>query len=444
MALAPLLAVGCVKKETAPAGTRTDRLPRLETIRPERGPRVVQSRLVATVDALDKADLCARVPGTVESFRLDANQPEVDIGRRVKAGEPLVKIAVPDIEADLKLKQAMREQAQNQRQLATEAANVATHELEEAKHMLSRYQADYTLAAQTHDRTSKLVQSGALQPQNAEETRSKLESATAAYEAARVQIQTREAKIAAAKADLAVAESKIRVAQAEIDRLKVLLGFSTVKAPFDGVVTRRWVDPGAMIKDPSLPVLTVMQTDRVRVLIDIPERDVPFIKPADRTQPGNAVTLHIPALAQTSAAGGDFSGHITRIASALDPRTRTMRAEVELPNHEHRLRPNMTGEATLVLEDLSNVLTIPSTALVRFGNRMNVYYLDQLNPETREGVVKHSPVQLGLDDGQRVEVRSGLHGDELIIAKGSGVIHTGDHVIAVPAEKMRERARPAK
>jgi RND family efflux transporter MFP subunit len=430
--LGPVL--GCERVPDWPHRAEGERLPRLETVQPERGPMLVRIELSVMVDAMEKADLCARVPGAVESLQLDERKPEVDIGRRVTAGEALLKLAVPDLEADRKLKETLLDQAQKQKIQIQEAKNVAAKELVEAQEQEKRYQAEFNRSKEKHERTAKLVQRGALQPEVAEETKSQLEAASAAWQAAKAQIGTKEAKLQATDADLNVAESRIQSARAEVQRLDVLIGYAVVRAPFDGVVTKRWVDRGAMIKDPAIPVLTVMRTDTVRVILDVPERDIPLVNATEQNPnpdgKGDPVILRFPALRDRP-----FGGHITRLSGALDPATRTMRTEVHLENKEGLLRPGMYGTSAVTLEERDYVLTVPSTALVRRGSRILVYHVADPAGEPLRGVVQEAEVELGLDDGRRVEIRSGLTGKEWVIAKGNGVVREGDTVIAVPARE---------
>src|SRR5581483_5242638 len=113
-----------------------------------------------------------------------------------------------------------------------------------------RYAAEYAYARQVNERIGRLVQSGAQQPERAEETVRQLEAADAAWQAAKATIETKRAKLDASHADVDVAESRIRVAEAEVHNLAVMVGSATLTAPFDGVVTKRWVDRGATVKDP--------------------------------------------------------------------------------------------------------------------------------------------------------------------------------------------------
>ena len=188
-----------------------------------------------------------------------------------------------------------------------------------------------------------------------------------------------------------MAISKIVVAEAEVANLAALVGYATLRAPFDGVITRRWVHPGATIKDAGAPLLTVMHTDTVRVFLDIPERHVALVNARDKKPnsngQGDQMILRIPALTAVSG-GGEYTGTITRTAQALDPATRTMRAEVHLPNPKGELKPGMQGTATVLLEERSDVLTLPSSALVRRQNLTGVFVIGDLKSNPPRGTVK--------------------------------------------------------
>jgi multidrug efflux pump subunit AcrA (membrane-fusion protein) len=474
-ALVVPVALGCGGTAPPPAADEGEHLPRVETVYPTYQSLRVETELVATIEPMEKTDLCARVPGVVPTL-----SPDLDIGRPIWAGEELMRLQVPDLDAEREFKRALLQQARDQELQIREARKVAERELAEAQLLERRYQADFVLHQEKHERTRKLVERGALQPELSDETRSQVEASRAAWDASKAVINTKRAKLEATDVDLRVAATRIKVAETELARLDVMVGYARIKAPFDGVITRRWVNSGDTIKDASIPLFTVMRTDRVRVLLDIPERDVPLVhatesnpRLAGRANPGNQVTLRIPALP-----GHKFEGNVTRLASALDPATRTMRAEVHLENRwvwpealgllagaptglpigrlpwgpvflssqrylAHHilgtLRPGMYGRATIVLAERTDKLVIPSTALMRRGNQLEVYYVqltDRMISPPR-GELRHVEVETGIDDGMQVEIRGGLREDMLIVAKGAGTLRSGDQVLAVPARLPR-------
>jgi RND family efflux transporter MFP subunit len=428
-----LLTAGCgIRPEGKPRLGEVDRLPQLETITPERQPNfTVQRDYPAIIDAMEKADLCAQVRGFVAELA-----PDIDIGRRITKGETLIALDVPDLLAEKENKKAVYKQALNLREQAAEAYQVAAKEIVEAEAQEKKYQADVEFRELEHQRKVRLVTEGTLQKQLAEESLLALNSSRAAQKAAQALIDTKKARLKAAEVETKVAESRVLVARTDLERVEATLGFAVIKAPFDGVITKRWVDRGATIKDPGMPLLTVMRDDQMRLILDVPERDVAYVRAdagASAAQRGNLVELRVPALKEV-ALKQDFRGTVTLKATSLDPVTRTMRVEVHLPNKEHYLRPQMTGTARMTLEERKNVLTVPSSALVRLGERMVVYRVKDLTGNPQRGVVERVVVDLGLDDGKLVEIQGGgLTTRDLIITKGNGVVRAGDTVIPVPA-----------
>ena len=160
-----LTAAGCGMKSGTGRHARVERLPFVETVPPRREPLLpLRVEVNAQVEPMEKADLCARVPGLVETLQLDPARPEIDIGRKVVKDEPLLRIAVPELVAEQRYKEALAEQAKRQREQARQAQNVAAKELAESRELEKRYMAEFTQRKAKHDRTLKLVQSGSLQP----------------------------------------------------------------------------------------------------------------------------------------------------------------------------------------------------------------------------------------------------------------------------------------
>ena len=142
---------------------------------------------------------------------------------------------------------------------------------------------------------------------------------------------------------MAVEEAGVAVAQANLEKSEVRLAFATIRAPFDGVVTQRNFFPGDFIRSANQggnePLLTVQRVDKMRMIVAVPDRDVPFV------DVGAAVEVEIDALP-----GKKWLAKVSRIAGFEDPRTRTMRVEIDLPNPTGQIRPGMNGKATIVLE----------------------------------------------------------------------------------------------
>lgn len=426
--------LGCSHRHRAkPPVGEVDRWPRLETILPDKETSLaVRKSYAATVEAYEKVELCAQVRGAIRSLVGD-----IDIGRPVRRDEVVVTLDIPDLVAEKANKEALLQQAATAKVLALRLCDVAEEEIKEVQAQLRRYQAEVEYRKLQYERVTRLAQGDTVAKQLAEENALQLSAAQAAWQACQVQVLTKQARLEAARVEAKVADNRVTVAQTEYDRLTALVGFATIRAPFDGIITKRWVDHGATIKDAGSPLLTVMRTDKVRVLIDVPERDVPLIKVAafkEKNGPGNPVTITIPALQETLGIS-EFKGHVTLTASSLDPVTRTMRCEIHVPNASELLKPQMTGSANVLLAERT-AMTLPSTALVRSNNRVEVYYVADPTGSPPKGIIKRMEVQLGLDTGRRVEIISNLSGREQIIRKGSGVLRAGDYAIAVPTKPV--------
>src|SRR5262249_54865278 len=138
----------------------------------------------------------------------------------------------------------------------------------------------------------------------------------------------------------------------------VQVQFATIVSPYDGVITQRSLFPGGFVRsaiggNPPAPLLTVERTDKVRVVVQIPDRDVPYADPGD------------PAVVELDALPGPpLLSKIARTSSAEDPQTRLMRVEIDLPNPDGKIRLEMYGRVTILLERAPDLLSIPSSCLV--------------------------------------------------------------------------------
>lgn len=228
--------------------------------------------------------------------------------------------------------------------------------------------------------------------------------------------------------DLDVARGKYEQAKADVDELTALVGYTRVTAPFDGVVTSREVDPGALIEAQGsapragaahagkTPLLTIADISTVRVYLYVPEQET------------SAVRAGVPAtLTLREFPGRVFRGTVARFTHALDLSTRTMLTEVDIPNADHALYPGMYAEATLELERRPHALVLPASAVQSDGRTSWVL---TVNDETLRKV----PIGVGLADDGDVEIAGGLAADAQVVAHPNASLADGERVRAVASQ----------
>ena len=223
-----------------------------------------------------------------------------------------------------------------------------------------------------------------------------------------------------AKQDVDVAQAGYEGAKHVMEQRQVLRDYTKVRAPFDGLITARFADPGALIQvatssaTGAMPLFTIMNIETVRVYANVPQDNVALAK------------VGTPALLTVNEhPGRQFHGAITRSTLALDPATRTMLVEVDLPNKDHALQPGTFGELTLTLAQHRDALALPPNALVAGAKTKTVVIVEG-------GLAKTLPVKIGLNDGKWMEVVEGLRGDEDVVVVGKSKVMDGMRVHTVP------------
>ena len=349
-----------------------EQLPLVSVVQPVTKPAVLSITLPASVEALDQATLYAKVSGYVQWIK-------VDKGDRVKKGAVLAQLEVPEVD----------------KQYQSALAAVQQAEAEE-----ERAQAEAILKQLTYKRLADVRQSKPdVLPQQ------EVDTARAAYEVA--------------QGDAKLGKAKVALARAEVGRLEALRQFAKITAPYDGVITARFVDPGALIQQGSgsagSPVVTIASMDTVRVYVYVPEADVAYV---DRGKPAMVLLNALP--------DKGLAGRITRFASALDPQTRTMKTEIDLANPGHRILPGMYGTAELKLAAEGEAVFVPDPSIRRDSEgRPFVFVVEHQR-------LRMMPVQTGLDDGSMMQVK-GLRGSETVVLSGTTNLEEGMAVRTVKA-----------
>jgi RND family efflux transporter MFP subunit len=225
-----------------------------------------------------------------------------------------------------------------------------------------------------------------------------------------------------------IAKQEVDVAQAAADASRHLLeqrqtwlDYTQVRAPYAGIVTARFVDPGALIQTATtsatqaVPLFTVMDASRLRLYVNVSQEDAPFVRK------GTPATISIK-----NAGIKPLEAAVTRFTQALDPGTRTMLVEIEIPNPGHAVAPGMYAEVALALRQHPNALVIPPAALVSDNASKAVFVIEQ-------NVARKVPIKTGIDDGVWVEVTDGLAGTEDVVVVGKSRLTDGKPVKASPS-----------
>jgi RND family efflux transporter MFP subunit len=345
--------------------TKADSPQRVEVVRPRRVTVAQRLQTNATLEAFEEADLFAKVSGYLSDVR-------VDIGDHVKSGQVLAVIDIPEMEQEL---------AEAKAQLESKKSS-----LESARRQLDRYKANVTLQNALLKLREELGSAGHfISDRTLDEVRANAEIA--------------KADLGVAEANRALAANQVDVAAATVEKIKTLLAYTQIVAPFDGVVARRLVNRGDLVQvattatrtTPSAGSLfTVQRIDTIRVFCDVPENDVPHLHIGD------------PAIVKPSSFDGKpFIGNVTRFSLRLDPETRNMRTEIDLSNPKERLYPGMYAEVSLEMNRRPDALTVPTAAVGSDGDGNFVYTIT-------DNRITRLAVKTGLTDNGRIEVTEGL------------------------------------
>lgn len=356
IAVCVALAIGglprLLARDRAARQTQALSKPTVSVVLPARAPTQQMLLLPGDIQAYQRAGIYARTSGYLQRWY-------ADIGTHVKSGQLLAQIDAPEVDAQLD-------------QARSDAAMAA---------------ANYAIAKVTAARWQDMLQKNAVSKQSAEENVSLMKA--------------KQATLAAA--------------QANVQRLAQLQSYEKVYAPFDGVVTVRNVDVGALIdagnSGPPAALFELAQTDRLRIFVNVPQNDAPYVAVGTKAQ-----------LTLSQYPGRTFEGTVARTAGAIDPRTRTLRVEIDMDNPDGSLLPGAFAQVSLALSTPKPGLSLPTNALLFRPQGVQVAVVDA------GGVVRMRTVALGRDFGMRVEIRSGLQGDEQVVVNPSDAISAGQAV----------------
>src|ERR1700728_1682925 len=337
----------------ATADQRRDFVPTVRTAAIRASEAVRSATWPGTTEAFAQANLYARASGYI-------SKRTVDIGDRVKSGDLLVEIAAPEIEHQI---------AQAEGTLTQLRAN------------LQQAEANRDLAQVTWDRDKKLVQQGWSTLQQGDVDR--------------LTLQAREAAVSVASANITAQEAQLRVLNQQKTYLSVI-------APFDGVITQRNIDVGSLVQADAASgtiLFQLMHSDVMRIQLYVPQDD------AFGVTPGTKAVVRVPEMP-----GREFPGTVTRIADALQPGSRTLLTEIDVPNPDHALSPGLYCKVELKIPRKSLSLIVPSEAIMFNRDGLSVAVV-------KDGVAHIQKITPVRDLGTSVEVNAGVNkGDQVILS----------------------------
>jgi len=364
-----------------PAADRTPDLPTVAAARVVRGKISRVASFDAELRPFQEIELHARVTGYMDVLKVDA-------GDSVKAGDVLAVLDVPDLKIEI------------EHALANERRSKAE---------IVRAEAAYEDAHLAYERLMKTS-----------EARPNL--------IAQQDIDTAKAHDRTAEASVDAAREAANVASAEVKKLRIMNDYTQITAPFAGVITKRYNDPGALIQagtsTGTLPVVRLSQNDKLRAVFPVSISFVAAIKV------GDPVEIRVPLMNRT------ISGTVARFSKKVETSTRTMDTEVDVPNTDLSLIPGIYATAVLQTDYHENALAVPVEAVSREKEAATVYVIN------RDRKIEERPVKLGLETANRVEILSGVSENELVMTSSRAQVKPGEVVEVKVIETAKPAAKP--
>lgn len=373
---------GC-NSGTKSAQAATSDIPSAAVASVQRGSISRTLSLAGQFQAYQVVDVHPKVSGFIRKIY-------VDIGDKVRAGQTLAVLEIPELEAQLQ--GSVSAVAQSNDQVAR-----AQHELAAAKSEYSAVHADNTRL-----QAAAKAQPGLIAQQELDDAQAKDLAAGA--------------RVDAAEAALSGAKNGVDVSKADYRRFDALQRYTNVISPLDGVVIWRYADTGALIQAgttsdvQSLPIVKIAESGLLRLRMPVPENAVKYV------HEGDLMSIRVDAI------GRSFTGKVVRFTRNLNIETRTMETEVDVENKDLSIVPGMYANTTLQLEHYDHVLTVPVGAIVEQGDQRVVYAVDA------QDRVQVRPVQVGLESSLIAQIKSGVAEGDRVITGGQSNFQQGERV----------------
>ena len=359
-------------------------------------PRTLRTSLTLSSELVpfQQIDVYAKESGYVKQLL-------VDYGTRVRSGQLMAVLEIPELQALIEQDRAL--------------IAAATDQISRAKHDVATAEAQHKVSSLIYSRLANVqkVKPGLVAQQEVDDAQGK-DLAT-------------QGQLAAAQSALDGATSQLGVAKAKLAHDEVLYSYSRITAPFDGVVTKRYGNLGTLLQagtnssTQAMPVVQLSQDSLFRLVIPVPETSVRYVKVGDPVQ------VRVPALAR------DFEGRVARISVDVAQSTRTMHTEVDVSNQGRVLMPGLYAEAVLDLESNASALAVPVQAIDRDGARTSVMVVGA------NGKIEERDVSLGIETAAYREILHGVREGERVVITDRGALKPGDVVKPVTRELLSYR-----
>jgi RND family efflux transporter MFP subunit len=367
--------------------------------------------LPGNIEAIQYANIYARVDGYLKTR-------DVDIGSHVQPGQLLAEIETPTVDAELA--QAVADYNQSKAQLvsaqSTLKESIAKREAAQAKVVEVKAQRDF--ADITAKRWKNMADFGSVSLQSRDEKVTNLAAEDANLDDAKADLAAAEANVNTARSQVVVANANVNAKESTVQRFQAEQAFKFVRAPFEGIITERNVDPGALITAGSssraLELFQLAKIDTLRIYVNAPQTVAHYIESGQRA---NISVQEFPER--------EFVGVVSNVAGALDPSTRTRQTEVHIDNRDHTLLPGMYATVQLVVHRTEPWIKISSSSLVPRADGMYVVVADN-------NKAHYQKIKIGRDFGDSVEVSAGLKDNQQVVVSPPVDLREGEEVEPQP------------
>lgn len=385
------------------------------------GPPIEEFTLPGDTEAIQVASIYARVDGYLA-------KRYADIGDKVHKGQVLAEIDTPELDQQVATATNAIDQARAALDNSREALSKAKSDERTAVANVAKARADVEYDTIELQRYVNLARQGAVSLEDSDTRLQSYKDAVATLDANQHAASSAAAAVRSAQAAIHVSEAALKAAITQRDQYAATRSFQTVKALFDGVVTKRNVDAGALVSQGSSTTNQVLfeigQIDTLRIFVYVPEQFVPDVKVG-----------HLADLEFQAYPSKKFTGTVIRLAGGLDPLSKTLQCELHVQNPDHKLLPGMYCQVGFKVQSQRGLTILPATTVQTLGGGQFVYVVGKDNRVQRRNA------DIRRDLGSDVEMSTAVSPGEKVILSPSDEVVAGLLVSPEPAPEQKDTVR---